>query len=235
MTPEIGTLYIVATPIGNIRDITLRALDILREVDVIVCEESKEGAGLLRRLEVAPKTLIPLNEHNEQDQINDLLVRLTKGENLALVSDCGTPVFADPGHMLIEQVAAAGFPVVPIPGPSSLMATLSILDTPLERFVFGGFLPRDPEERRRELGRLRAFRLPVILMDTPYRLTALLQDVAKMFGKGQRVTLACNLTLPNEIIFRGPVQDVIHQAGGRKAEFILVLHGAAETTEKPRR
>ncbi|MHB1384992.1 MAG: SAM-dependent methyltransferase [Bellilinea sp.] len=220
-----GKLYIVATPIGNPRDITLRALDILKTVDGIICEERREGSTLLKRLEVPERELITLNEHNEAEMTADLVLRMFKGASFALISDAGTPVFADPGAYLIQEASLSGLQVMPIPGPSSLMAALSILDFKIEKFVYGGFLSRVPGERRQELTRLRGLRMPLVLMDTPYRLAALLDDVEKTFGKGQRLTLGFDLTLPSEIIARGTPAEVKKILGPRKGEFILIVHG----------
>ncbi len=219
-----GVLYIVATPIGDPRDITLRALEVLRGADAIICEEIRQGSTLLKKLGLPAKELIPLNEHNEAQQVADLALRIVQGQSLALISDCGTPIFADPGHALIQQVSDYGLRVVPIPGPSSLMAALSILNFKIEQFVYGGFLPRDVTQRRNELQRLRALHMPIILLDTPYRLTALLEEVGRSFGKGHTITLAFNLTLTNEAIYRGNVGEVLGQVRGRKGEFILIVH-----------
>lgn len=221
---KIGKLYIVATPIGNYQDITLRAIEILKSVDAVICEEIREGTSLLRKLDIQPRELLNLNEHNEIDAVPGLLLRLVNGQNLALITDCGTPVFADPGHTLIQAAHESSIPVIPVPGPSSLTAALSILDFSPKQFYFAGFLPPKPDPRRAELLRLRALRIPVILMDTPYRLAALLQDVAKAFGKNHIITLAVDLTQPSERIFRGTVEEVLRQVGTRKAEFILVIH-----------
>ncbi len=218
-------LYIVATPIGDPGDITLRAVETLRQANVVICEELRLGTTLLKQLGIAGHEVVALNEHNEHERVPELVQRmLVEGTSMALVSDCGTPVFSDPGSFLTQQAVEMGISVIPIPGPSSLMATLSVLDFKLEKFVYGGLLPRPPEERRRELLRLRGLRMPVVLMDTPYRLGALLQDVASVFGKGQKVTVAADLTLPRERIYRGPVSEVIKQVGERKAEFILIIH-----------
>lgn len=219
-----GKLYIVATPIGNPRDITLRALDILKSVDGIVCEERREGSTLLKRLDIPERELVTLNEHNEAEATADLVIRMFKGESFALISDAGTPVFADPGAYLIQEATLSGLKVVPVPGPSSLMAALSVLDFKIEKFVYGGFLSRVPDLRRQELTRLRGLRMPVILMDTPYRLAALLDDVEKTFGKGQKLTLGFDLTLETETILRGTPAEVKKVIGPRKGEFILVLH-----------
>lgn len=222
--PIPGKLYIVATPIGDYRDITLRALEVLQSVDAVICEELRLGSTLLKKLNLPAKELITLNEHNEDQQVPELALRMVNGQSFALVSDCGTPVFADPGHALIRQAAEYGLTVVPVPGPSSLMAALSVLDFHLEQFVYGGFLPREGEARRRELMRLRGLRMPVVLMDTPYRLKALLEECARVFGAGHSATLAYNLTLPGEVILRGSLGDILREAGGRKGEFILIVH-----------
>jgi 16S rRNA (cytidine1402-2'-O)-methyltransferase len=132
-------------------------------------------------------------------------------------------VFSDPGAYLIQLASSSGIPVTPIPGPSSLMAALSVLDFKIGQFYFAGFLPRDPDHRRKELARLRGMKVPVVVMDTPYRLRALLEDVAKVFGRQIFVTVALDLTLPAETILRGDVTEVLRRVGNRKGEFILVV------------
>ena len=219
-----GTLYIVATPIGNYEDITLRALRILKSVDTVICEERRLGSTLLKKLDITPNDLLALNEHNEASDAMDVVTRILQGQNMALISDAGTPVFADPGSQLISQAVALGIQVVPVPGPSSLMAALSVLDFKLEQFIFAGFLSRNPEQRRKELQGLRNLRIPVVLLDTPYRLSALLEDISKIFGKSRQLTLAFDLTLPGEAILRGTPREIAHQIGPRKGEFVLVIH-----------
>lgn len=220
-----GRLYVTATPIGNTGDITVRALDMLKTADAVICEELRQGSTLLKKVGVKARELIALNEHNEQELVPELVQRMLLNNHvLCLISDAGTPVFADPGQQLISRAVEMGIPVSPLPGASSLMAALSVLDFKLERFVFGGFLPREPELRRKEMAQLRGLRMAVVLMDTPYRLSSLLQDVNRIFGKNQAVTLAMDLTLPNELILRGPVSEVLQQVNARKAEFILIIH-----------
>jgi 16S rRNA (cytidine1402-2'-O)-methyltransferase len=219
-----GILYIVATPIGNMQDITLRALEVLKNADVILCEERREGTTLLKRLEIPSKEILQVNEHNEKQMQQQVLERLATGKNIAMISDCGTPVFADPGAEVIKSASQAGFDVVPIPGVSSLMAALSILDFRAEPFYFAGFLPRQENERLNALQRLKPIKAAVVLMDTPYRLGRLLQVVLKALGAKQQVTLGFNLTLPDEKIYRGEVKAVMEQVGARKGEFILILH-----------
>jgi len=223
--PNQPQLFIVATPIGDAGDITLRAIETLRNVDLIICEEAKQGRSLLSKLGITPKKLTEINEHNEAMQVPELIREmLIHSLSAALISDCGTPTFSDPGTLLIQQAVEMGIRVSPIPGASSLSAALSIVDRPLKQFIFGGFLSRVPEERKKELARLRSLRMPIVLMDTPYRLAALLEDVIKTFGKGASITLACDLTLPGEKIYRGSAGEVAAQVQKKKAEFILIIY-----------
>lgn len=219
-----GQLCIVAVPIGHPKDITLRALEILNEADAVICEEYREGSTLLKKCGIIKKELILLNEHNEIEQTPMLVQELVSGKNLALISDCGTPLFADPGTSLVNQAMIFGIRVRPIPGPSSLGTALSISPLPLDHFHFEGFLPRKNEERLARLKVLRGLKLPVILMDAPFRLERLLKEVSQVFGKSQVVTLAYNMTLPTEKIFHDAISRVIDQARGKKGEFVLIVH-----------
>lgn len=218
-----GKLYIVATPIGNPKDITLRALEILKKVDGVICEEYRQGSKLLHQLGVESE-LLTLNEHNEAKEAQNILVRLAKGETMAIISDAGTPVFADPGQRLLELLYQSGIPVSPIPGPASLMAALSLCDFPITRFVFAGFPPRKTELREKFLADYQSITVPLILMDTPYRLTKMLEEVQSVFGKNQQILLACDLTLRKESIYRGAVGEILPKVRGQKREFILILN-----------
>ncbi|MBP8964874.1 MAG: hypothetical protein KBG27_05765, partial [Flexilinea sp.] len=184
-----NALYVVATPIGNDDDITLRAINTLKSADALICEEYRNGNRLLRKLNIENKEIISLNEHNEPAQIENILIRLAQGQSLALVSDCGTPLFSDPGHKLISEVSAAGFRVVPVPGASALTAAISVAPLHLKKFYFAGFLPPASEGRLAELRRIKSRQenIPVILMDTPYRLAAVLKDVCNIFGKEHKI------------------------------------------------
>ena len=222
-TNKFGKLYIVATPIGNPQDITLRAIETLRSVDAVICEERKDGSRLLKQLEIIGKPLIELNEHNESDMIQQVLIELMNGRSMALISDCGTPVFSDPGKQLLKLMAEMRVKVVPIPGASSLMAALSVCPFDMENFTFLGFLPPKTEQRAAVLQKHKFSDCPLILMDTPYRLAKLLDEVSRTFGRQQQIFLALDLTLPSEMTYLGTVQDVASQVQGRKAEFILIL------------
>jgi 16S rRNA (cytidine1402-2'-O)-methyltransferase len=224
MNTNIGICYLVATPIGNYRDITLRAIDILSSADIIVCEEYRRGTTLLKKIGVEAKEIFELNEHNEQINASDIVNRILKNQNVALISDHGTPGFEDPGHYLIELCVEMGIRVVPIPGPSSLMAALSISNRKLDRFIYGGFLPRDKNQRKNQLLRLKVSNLPIILLDTPYRLYETLDLVGEIFGQRHIITLACNLTQPDESIYQGELETVRRDLRQKKAEFVLIIY-----------
>lgn len=219
-----GILYMVATPIGNLQDITVRALDVLQSVNRVICEERRVGSAILHQLKVEGKTLVELNEHNEEQQAQELALALLNGENMALISDCGTPAFADPGSLLVQLAYDYGIRVVPVPGASSLMALLSVSPLPLKEFYFAGFLPRKEEERKKSLEQLRRLKTPLVLMDTPYRLERTLQDIQNAFGKGRMITIGLNLTLPTEKVMHQAVGEVLKKLKGQKAEFIVIVH-----------
>lgn len=224
---QTGKLYIVSSPIGNRDDITTRAIDALRTCDAVLCEEHRVGSSLLKQYGIE-KPLIELNEHNENEMIQQVLFRLSQGQNLALISDCGTPVFFDPGRQLIRLLYESEIPIVAVPGVSSLMTALSLCPFNMNQFLFLGFLPAKTELRAHVLQQHSRAENALVLMDTPYRMAKLLSEVAVAFGKNQPVFLACDLTMTSETIYQGTIQNVIAKVQNRKAEFILVI-------EKPQR
>ncbi len=221
-----GTLYLVATPIGNPDDITLRALRILAEVDAVICEEYRIGSTLLSHYTIV-KPLVELNEHTEAEQVPTLIERLTHGETLALISDHGTPLVADPGESLVQRALQAGVRVEPVPGASSVIAALVTSGLPAPRFRFLGQLPPKTEARRRALRALRNLREPFILLDAPYRLMPLLQAVRDELGSDRQIAVACELTMPGERIVRGSAGQVCAEFAAHpfKGEFVLVVDG----------
>ena len=170
------------------------------------------------------KELILLNEHNEKEDSLIIVEELKQGKRYALISDCGTPVFADPGTELVRLSMENGISVIPVPGPSSLMAAISLSPLPLEEFYFVGFLPRKKEVRYKKLSTLKKLRIPIILMDAPYRLTRLLSEVIEVFGKACLITLAFDLTLATEKVLHGSIEHILKKMIDKKGEFILIVH-----------
>jgi 16S rRNA (cytidine1402-2'-O)-methyltransferase len=222
-------LSIVSTPIGNPDDITLRALKVLREADAIICEERRDAARLLNTYQLQ-KELAELNEHTERERIPELVARLQRGERLALISDHGTPLLADPGARLVEQAIRANIAVTAIPGASSLLAALVVSGLPMERFRFVGLLSAKKETRRAELQRLRDERETWVVFDAPYRLSALLADLHAMLGAQRRVCVACNLTMEDENVARGALGEIVQhfQKNPFKGEFVVVVEGKGQ-------
>jgi 16S rRNA (cytidine1402-2'-O)-methyltransferase len=221
-----GTLYLVAIPIGNYDDITFRAIRILKEADVIVCEERSEGLRFLRHYGIE-KQLETLNEHNEVAASSVILGWLKENKSVALISDAGTPVFSDPGQILVEKVIRQNIKIVPIPGASSLLPALIVSGFPIKEFIFFGFLSPKRERRLTELRQLKKEQRTMVFMDTPYRLVQLLRDMADVFGETRRVCVAFDLTLPSEEIYHGTSTQLYKQflKEEKKGEFVVVLEG----------
>ncbi len=230
-------LKIVATPIGNLGDITLRALEALKGADAVIGEERREASTLLKRLGLESRDLRLLNEHSTDADVAELL-ELCRAKNVALVSDAGTPGFCDPGARLVAACRGAGVPVTALPGASSLMCLLSLAGARIDQFLFRGFLPAERETRNAALRELGNESRAAIVMDTPYRLGKLLSELATLFPK-RRALLGLDLTLENELALEGTLPELAAKTAGRKAEFVLLLFPEAATTpeaaKKPRR
>ena len=219
-----GKLYIVSVPIGNPDDITLRAIKVLKEVDLVVCEEMKEGRKLLNKLKI-PTPIDNLNEHNEESRTPIFLEFLRNGRKIALISDAGTPLFEDPGRKFVQRVIEEGIEVTAVPGPSSLMAALVVSGIDFKRFYYYGLLPRKKEDRRKILKKLINFPDPIVFLDAPYRLVQVLHDVKRVFGPRRRVVVACDLTTEQEFIFRGTAKEALNyfKEKDEKREFVLIV------------
>lgn len=217
-------LHIVSTPIGNYDDITLRALKILKESDIIICEEFKQARRLLAHYEIN-KELISLNEHNEAESAKEIIALINEGKKAAQISDCGAPLFSDPGHILVDQCLAAGIEVVPVPGANSLIPALMGSNLDFEKFYYYGWLSPKKDLRRKELLDLKKRKELIVLIETPYRLKAILADIKKMFGGNTHIVLAYKLTMPQEKFFRGTVTEVLKIAedNSLKGEFVLLV------------
>lgn len=221
-----GILYLVATPIGNYDDITYRALRILKEVDVIVYEDHKEGKKLLAHWQIQPKITEILNEHNETQASVQIIEYLKSGKNVALISDAGTPVFTDPGQILVKKAIDNNINLVPIPGVSSLLPALTLSGFQIDQFLFYGFLSQKRELRIKELQRLRNEHRTIVLMDTPYRLVQVLRDITSVLGEDRQICIALNLTMTNEQIIRGNALEIYRycEKNKIKGEFIIVIN-----------
>ena len=222
MTGSGGTLYVVATPIGNLEDITARALRILREVTLIAAEDTRHSRKLLSHFGIRTP-LISCHEHNEQQRQALLLGRLRAGERIALISDAGTPAIADPGYRLVRACHAAGVPVVPVPGPSALIAALSASGEPTDRFVFEGFLPARSAAREAALRAVRDEPRTVVCYETPHRLPDTLTSIAAVWGAERPLVVARELTKLHEELFRGTAADALEHFGAQRVRGELVL------------
>lgn len=217
-----GTLYVVATPIGNLEDITARALRILREVAVIAAEDTRHSRKLLNHFGIATP-LISCHEHNEQQRQEALVGRLLAGESVALISDAGTPAIADPGYRLVRACHGAGVTVVPIPGASALLAALSAAGEPTDRFIFEGFLPARAVAREAALRGLCGEPRTVVCYEAPHRLLAAFDSIVAVWGAERPLVVARELTKLHEEMFRGTVGQAREHFGAARVRGELVL------------
>src|SRR2546423_9598370 len=204
-----GTLFIVATPIGNLEDITQRALRVLREVDLIACEDTRHTQKLLNHFGISTRT-ISYHEHNERERAEELCGLLEEGKNVGLVSDAGTPLISDPGFRLVSAAIARGVNVVPIPGASALVAALSASGLAMDQFFFAGFLPAHATARRVKLEELGAIPATLVLYEAPHRIAATLKDAADVLGN-RHAAVARELTKLHEEIRRGSLAELAEQ------------------------
>jgi 16S rRNA (cytidine1402-2'-O)-methyltransferase len=215
-------LYVVATPIGDTSEITLRALEVLKSADVILCESTKEASKLLKAHGLKAQSYEVLDEHSRPDDIKTLL-NLCREKTVALVSDCGTPGFCDPGADLIGLCRKNKIPVKSVLGPSSLMGLLSLAGRKVPQFYFRGFLSAETEARRRDWQELKKNKGAIILMDTPYRLGKMLSEAKENFPN-REVLLCLNLSQENETVLEGKIEEVFKAWNQEKAEFMLLLY-----------
>ncbi len=222
-----GILFLVTTPIGNIADLTIRSLQVLRECDIVICEEFKEGNKLLKQLEIN-KELMNLNEHNENNVLEEYILKLLSGQNIAMITDCGTPGFADPGLLLINRCIEMNIKIEFLAGANSVLTALVLSGFDISRFRFLGFLSPKSDLRKKQLQDLNTFRYSTVLMDTPYRLMNLLEDINNVIPEN-KIFVGANLTSDAEEQFRGTASEIIEEIkaknpeGKYKAEFVLVI------------
>lgn len=222
-----GTLYIVSTPIGNLEDITLRALRILKEVSLIACEDTRQSAKLLHHFQIATPT-ISYHEHNERDRTPQLLARLQAGESIAIISDAGTPLLSDPGFILARAAISAEIRIVPIPGPSALLSALTMAALPVNEFLFLGFMPPRSGERRKKLHDIANLTTTLICYESPHRIVDLLADAQEILGAREAV-LTRELTKLHEEALRGTLDQLFDQCSTNapRGELVLIIAGAS--------
>jgi 16S rRNA (cytidine1402-2'-O)-methyltransferase len=228
--PKPGTLYVVGTPIGNLEDITFRAVRILQTVDLIAAEDTRHTGKLLQHFQVKTPQ-ISYHEHNRNSRIPEILEHLGNSKAIALVSDAGMPGISDPGYELIKACIEVGITVVPIPGASAAITALSAAGLPTDRFAFEGFLPPKAQQRREHLENLQTESRTLIFYESPHRLPETLQDLAEAFGSDRQIVLARELTKLYEEFWRGTIADAIahYQQREPQGEYTLVVAGTPAT------
>ena len=234
MTGTAGVLYVVATPIGNLQDITARALDTLGRVAVVAAEDTRHSRKLLAHYGIGTP-LLALHEHNEREQTQSLLARLAAGEDVALVSDAGTPLISDPGFYLVRAARAAGLQVVAVPGASACIAALSIAGLPTDRFVFEGFLPSKQVARARRLQALQDESRTLVFYESSHRIVACLADMVATLGDERQAVLARELTKTFETTRGGSLQELhdwlLADDNQQRGEFVIMVHGKSGQPE----
>ena len=229
MVKQRGRLQVVATPIGNMSDLSTRAREALESADLIAAEDTRHTQTLLQAIGIS-RPMLSLHAYNESHRLPDVLARLEAGEVIALVSDAGTPLLSDPGFELVSAAARAGFEVLAIPGPSAITTALAVAGLPTSRFCFEGFLPARDRERRAELARLANETRTLVFFEAPHRIAATLADLATEFGATRQAVVARELTKAYETIYRGTLAELTAQAHGdanfQRGEITIVVHGA---------
>ncbi|MEZ5321864.1 MAG: 16S rRNA (cytidine(1402)-2'-O)-methyltransferase [Microthrixaceae bacterium] len=233
-------IRLVATPIGNLDDLTVRAAAALRSADVVACEDTRRTGLLLRHLGIRVPRLVVLNDHTERSVAERLVADAAEGLQVVVVSDAGMPLVSDPGHVLVRVAIEAGIRLESIPGPSALLAALVVSGLPADRFVFEGFLPRKGAERRGRLAAVAAEPRTTVLYEAPHRLVATIGDLSAVCGASRSVALARELTKLNEEVWRGTLGEAVEHVAesAPRGEYVVVLGGApavAATTDEIRR
>ena len=223
-----GTLYIVATPIGNLEDMTLRAIRVLKEADLIAAEDTRHTRKLLDRYDIST-SLTSYHDHNKEEKAPVLVAKLLEGKNVALVSDAGTPGISDPGYFLINLAIHQNIPVVPIPGATAAIAALSISGLPTDSFVFEGFLPSKQGARTKRLEEIATEKRTMIFYEAPHRIIRTIEDMAAVLGD-RKAVVTRELTKVYEEAIRGTLSEVLARlkTGTTKGEFTIIIHGAEE-------
>ena len=229
-----GKLYVVATPIGNLSDITLRAIETLKSVNVILAEDTRHSKTLLQHHAI-DKPLLALHEHNEKATAEKIIVRVQAGESFALISDAGTPLMSDPGFHLVRAMQKAKLPVIAIPGPCALVAALSVAGLPTDRFCFLGFLPAKSSGRKEKLKTLQNETMTAVLYEAPHRIVECIEDIGEVLGQDRQVVLVKEITKPFEAVKSGSASELVlwltEDPLRQKGEFVLLIAGKTEQAD----
>jgi 16S rRNA (cytidine1402-2'-O)-methyltransferase len=224
-----GTLYVVATPIGNLDDLSPRATRTLAHVDVVAAEDTRHSGRLLSHLGIQ-KRMIALHDHNEKDRAAGILAELKAGRDVALISDAGTPLISDPGYVLVRDARAAGYRVSPIPGPCALVVALSAAGLPTDRFLYVGFLPAKRSGRRASLEPLASESATLVFYESPHRILESVRDIAEVLGEDREMVLGREITKTFETFYSGSVAEVLAELEqdphGTRGEFVVMVRGA---------
>lgn len=230
-----GTLYVVATPIGNLDDMTLRAVEVLKKVDRIAAEDTRHSAPLLKHFSIT-KPSLSMHEFNERDRLKVVIDYLQAGESIALISDAGTPLISDPGFHLVREAKAQGINVVPVPGPCAAIAALSVAGFPTDRFTFEGFLPAKPEARRNRLSSLLHEDRTMIFYEAPHRLIGALQSMMDVFGRQRQAAVARELTKIHESVMVDELSALIqhyeNSPNQQRGEIVILVAGIDEESSE---
>ncbi len=228
-----GTLYVVATPLGNLEDITLRAIRILKESGAIACEDTRRASILLRHFDISGKRLISYHNYNEPRAISQIVALLEEGTNVALITDAGTPVISDPGYALLHALHDRGLLVIPVPGPSALTAALSACPLPVNNFFFAGFLPHK-KGRKSRLEYLAALQTTFVVYESPFRIMKLLDELGNVVPDA-RIFIGREMTKIHEEYITGTIEEIRQRLADGKArgEFVVIVHPPGKKTVKP--
>lgn len=230
-----GVLYIVATPIGNLQDLSERAQWVLSRVSLVAAEDTRHSGRLLQHLGIS-KPMLALHDHNERERVSRVIDKLADGQDIALISDAGTPLISDPGYILVREVRQAGYKVSPVPGPCALVTGLSAAGLPTDRFLFVGFLPAKRSGRKSALEELRDQTATLVFYESPHRILDLMQDMADVLGAERECVLGRELTKTFETFYSGNASSVLDELRedphGARGEFVVMVRGALPVEDK---